>query len=397
MSSARPFWEIFSRFGIVSPRYFPAPTTIAWALADRLVAGDLGGDLLVTLIRLAFAFALAAVPAVPLGLLMGIARPVRDLVEPYLAFIFPVPKITLLPFLMIILGVGEPAFVLTGASSAFFQIVISTLAGVQTMDPRLIEVGRNYGAHGPRLFWKVILPAALPAIFTGLRPTSGWRSSRSSPSSSSRRSRASAISSIATGNAEYPEMYAAFALVGGSVSCSRSPRPSGASADLAGRHRGVAARLGREHSMLLDDDCRREEPHILFDLPQLRIDRLCRNASGRVGDIEDVGGFRRDRRPIVLAVDDRATHALVVPHDHVTGEDGLEGAVHLSHLVAVARCVDRNGALQLRDVMAGRQDQRLHLGDEVGVDQECHVRQALSLRHDRLDLKLHMVRLPNRL
>ena len=79
------------------------------------------------------------------------------------------PKITLLPFLLIILGVGEPAFVLTGSSSAFFQIVISTLGGVQTMDPRLLDVGRNYGAHGARLFWQVILPAALPAIFTGLR------------------------------------------------------------------------------------------------------------------------------------------------------------------------------------------------------------------------------------
>jgi len=162
-------WEICSRFAIVSPRYFPAPTTIAWTLADRLVAGDLGTDLLVTLTRLGFAFALAAVPAVPLGLLMGIARPVRDLVEPYLAFIFPVPKIALLPFLMIILGVGEPAFVLTGASSAFFQIVISTLGGVQSLDPRLLEAGRNYGAHGARLFRKVILPAALPSIFTGLR------------------------------------------------------------------------------------------------------------------------------------------------------------------------------------------------------------------------------------
>ena len=162
-------WEICSRLSIVSPRYFPAPTTIAWTLADRFVAGDLGTDLLVTLTRLGFAFALAAVPAVPLGLAMGMARPVRDFVEPYLAFIFPVPKIALLPFLLIIVGVGEPAFVLTGASSAFFQIVISTLAGVQTMDPRLLDVGRNYGARGPRLFWKVILPAALPAIFTGLR------------------------------------------------------------------------------------------------------------------------------------------------------------------------------------------------------------------------------------
>ena len=162
-------WEIASRLAVVSSRYFPAPTTIAWVLADRFLEGDLGAQALVTLARLACAFALAAVPGVLLGLLMGSARPVRAAIEPYIAFIFPVPKITLLPFLLIILGVGEPAFVLTGAASAFFQIVISTLGGVQTLDPRLLEAGRNYGAHGARLFWKVILPAALPSIFTGLR------------------------------------------------------------------------------------------------------------------------------------------------------------------------------------------------------------------------------------
>jgi NitT/TauT family transport system permease protein len=162
-------WELCSQLALMSPRYFPAPTTIGGVLADRFAAGDLGAHTLVTLTRLGAAFAIAAVPAVPLGLLMGIARPVREAVEPYIAFIFPVPKITLLPFLLIVLGVGEPAFVLTGALSAFFQIVISTLAGVQTMDPRLLEVGRNYGARGARLFCRIIVPAALPAIFTGLR------------------------------------------------------------------------------------------------------------------------------------------------------------------------------------------------------------------------------------
>jgi len=152
-------WEICSRFAVVPPRYFPPPTTVGWVLVDRVVAGDLGAQSLVTLARLGSAFAIAALPGVLLGLLMGVARPLRDAVEPYIAFIFPVPKITLLPFLLIILGVGEPAFVLTGATSAFFQIVISTLGGVQTMDPRLLA----------RLFWKIILPAALPSIFTGLR------------------------------------------------------------------------------------------------------------------------------------------------------------------------------------------------------------------------------------
>lgn len=162
-------WELASRLAILSPRYFPPPTAIGAALVDRLTAGELAAETFVTLTRLAVAFALAAVPAVPLGLLMGMARPVRDAVEPYIAFLFPVPKIAMLPFFLILLGVGEPAFVLTGAISAFFQITISTLAGVQTMDPRFLDVGRNYGAHGLRLFRKVILPAALPAIFTGLR------------------------------------------------------------------------------------------------------------------------------------------------------------------------------------------------------------------------------------
>jgi NitT/TauT family transport system permease protein len=162
-------WEVAARLALVSPRYFPPPTVVGGVLASGLAAGDLAAETLVTLARLGAAFALAAVPAVPLGLLMGMARPVREVVDPYVAVLFPVPKIALLPFLLIVLGVGEPAFVVTGAASAFFQIVISTLAGVSTMDPRLLDVGRSYGAHGRRLFLKVILPAALPAIFTGLR------------------------------------------------------------------------------------------------------------------------------------------------------------------------------------------------------------------------------------
>ena len=162
-------WEAASRLALVSPRYFPPPTVIATGLVAGLAGGELGDAFLVTLGRLLASFAIAAVPGVALGLVMGMLRPVRNAVEPYVAFLFPVPKIALLPFLLILLGVGEPAFVITGAISAFFQIVISTLAGVQTMDPRLLDVGRNYGAGGARLFWKVILPAALPSIFTGLR------------------------------------------------------------------------------------------------------------------------------------------------------------------------------------------------------------------------------------
>jgi NitT/TauT family transport system permease protein len=162
-------WELAARLALISPRYFPPPTAIGAFLARHAGDSDLGAETLTTVSRLGAAFAIAAIPGVPLGLLMGMLRPVREAIDPYVAFLYPVPKIALLPFLLILLGVGEAAFVLTGALSAFFQIAISTLAGVQTMDPRLVEVGRNYGARGPTLFRKVILPAALPSIFTGLR------------------------------------------------------------------------------------------------------------------------------------------------------------------------------------------------------------------------------------
>ena len=162
-------WEVAARLAIVSPRYFPPPTAVGAGLVANFGEGDLGAETLTTLTRLAAAFALAALAGVPLGLAMGRIRAVREAIDPYVAFLFPVPKIAMLPFLLIVLGVGEPAFVLTGAISAFFQITISTLAGVQTMDPRLIDVGHNYGVRGGRLFHKIILPAALPSIFTGLR------------------------------------------------------------------------------------------------------------------------------------------------------------------------------------------------------------------------------------
>lgn len=162
-------WELCSRLLILPPRYFPPPSVVAATLGQLLGGGSLWAEILVTLSRLGWAFALAAVAGVPLGLLMGLWRPVRRAVEPFIGSLYPLPKIALLPLFLILLGVGERAFVLTGAVTAFFQIVISTLGGVQSIDPRLLDVGRNYGARGPALFRKIILPAALPAILTGLR------------------------------------------------------------------------------------------------------------------------------------------------------------------------------------------------------------------------------------
>ena len=161
-------WEVAVWLGLMSGRYFPPPSAIAATFVRLIAAGVLWKEALVTLARLAAAFLLAAGPAVALGLAMGLWRPVRNALEPYVAAL-PLAQGRAPSALLILLGVGEAAFVVTGAITAFFQIALSTAGGVQSLDPRLIEVGRNYGARGLGLFRKVILPGALPAIFTGLR------------------------------------------------------------------------------------------------------------------------------------------------------------------------------------------------------------------------------------
>ena len=162
-------WELAARVALVSPRYFPPPTTIAAKLSQLLATGDFWTDALTTLGRLGAAFAVAAVIGVPLGLAMGLWRPLRRVVEPPVALLYPLPKIALLPLFLILVGVGEGAFVGTAAVTACFQVITSTAGGTATIDPRLVEAGRNYGAAGLALFRKVIFPAALPAVLTGLR------------------------------------------------------------------------------------------------------------------------------------------------------------------------------------------------------------------------------------
>ena len=161
-------WEIAARTALVSPRYFPPPTVVVAMLGRLLTAGEFWGDAFTTLARLAGAFLVAALAGVPLGLAMGLWRPLRRGLEPLVAMLYPLPKIALLPLFLILLGVGEGAFVFTAAVTAFFQIVTSTVGGAATIDPRLVEAGRNYGARGVALFRKIILPAALPAVLVAI-------------------------------------------------------------------------------------------------------------------------------------------------------------------------------------------------------------------------------------
>lgn len=162
-------WESLVALGVLRTDYLPPPTQLGPHLVGLLAGGELWRHLGVTLYRLGFSFVLAFIPAVLLGLSLGMSRSVRLALEPILTSLYAIPKIALLPLVMLVLGVNERTLIFTSALTSFIQMTVSTMGGVLAVDRSVLEAGRNYGATGWRLFRYVLLPSALPDIFTGMR------------------------------------------------------------------------------------------------------------------------------------------------------------------------------------------------------------------------------------
>ena len=166
-------WEITVRVGVLDIRFFPPPTQVFVILAEMMISGELFEHIGISFQRIALGFILSSVPGILLGLLVGWSRGVRAFVDPIIAATYPIPKIAILPLLLVIFGLGEASKVATVAIAGFFLVLISTVHGVLQIDHVLIQAAENYGAKGWKLFTKVILPACLPSIFTGLRLSLG--------------------------------------------------------------------------------------------------------------------------------------------------------------------------------------------------------------------------------
>lgn len=162
-------WELSVRAGFLDGRFFPPPSRVLSALGTMVLSGELWAHLSASLWRIAAGFVLGAVPGILAGLAMGWSRAVRAVLDPLVAATYPLPKIAILPLLLLIFGIGEASKVAVVAIAVFFMVVITTAHGVKQIDPALILAARSLGAGGSRLFTRVVLPASLPAVFTGLR------------------------------------------------------------------------------------------------------------------------------------------------------------------------------------------------------------------------------------
>lgn len=161
-------WEALVVTGVLDRRFFPPPSEIVARLAQLLNDGSLVTATVVTLRRMVVGFVLATVPAVFIGVLMGINPVARLALSPLITAIYPVPKIALVPMVVILFGLGEGSKYAVVVISVFFLVAINTLAGVLNVEGRYFDIARNNGARGWDLVRTVALPAALPSILTGV-------------------------------------------------------------------------------------------------------------------------------------------------------------------------------------------------------------------------------------
>jgi NitT/TauT family transport system permease protein len=160
-------WEAVARAGWVDPLFVPSPTSVASAF------GRIGRDAMTglgdTLFTMAVAYVLSVVLGVSTGVVIGSMRTLRGVVNPFVIALYGIPKILILPWIVLILGFGTAPAILYGAAHGLFPIVVLVIGAVRDVDRTLLTVARAFGASTWQLYWKVILPAIVPTVLAGMR------------------------------------------------------------------------------------------------------------------------------------------------------------------------------------------------------------------------------------
>lgn len=164
-------WEWYGRG--VSSIFFSYPTAIAAAVPDMIESGELGRALLSSLQPFAVGWGASIILGVLVGLLMGRYRVVDALLDAQISALYSAPTVALIPIFILWLGLGFRAKVAIIFLSAFFPIAINSQSGARAVTPDLIDIGRVERAREDQIFTKIVVPASLPFIMTGIRLSVG--------------------------------------------------------------------------------------------------------------------------------------------------------------------------------------------------------------------------------
>ncbi|TWS95677.1 ABC transporter permease subunit [Reyranella sp. CPCC 100927] len=162
-------WEAASRLGQLPATILPAPSDVLAAAWRLLKTGELSTNIGVSFLRAVSGFIVGGGIGLALGLANGLSSLSEKITDTTLQMVRNVPHLALIPLVILWFGIEEEAKLFLVALGVFFPIYINTLLGVRSVDPQLVEMGRAYGMDRWTLFRRVILPAALPSLFVGLR------------------------------------------------------------------------------------------------------------------------------------------------------------------------------------------------------------------------------------
>jgi NitT/TauT family transport system permease protein len=162
-------WETIPRLGLADPTFLPPFSEVIAAGWQLTQTGELYDDVAASLLRALSGFLISVVLIVPLGLAVGWYARLGDLLNQFIEVCRNTAPLALLPVFILLLGIGEFSKITMVIYSCAWPLLLNTIAGVKQVDPLLIKSARTMGASPQQLFRKVILPAALPTIFVGIR------------------------------------------------------------------------------------------------------------------------------------------------------------------------------------------------------------------------------------
>ena len=163
------FWETAVRVNLISAHLMPPPSEIVRTLRDLIADGSLLGHIGVSTLRVLIGFVIGAALAMVVGALLGLSRRLEALFDPTFQALRAIPSLAWVPLLLLWQGIDESPKITLIAIGAFFPVYLSLVAGIHNADRKLVEVGEMYGLGSLALIRRILLPAALPSLFTGIR------------------------------------------------------------------------------------------------------------------------------------------------------------------------------------------------------------------------------------
>ncbi len=167
-------WDLTARFKIIDLLSWPPFLDIALRWVELAVNGEIAAALLISVWRVLVGYALAVAIAVPLGLLIGYSNRIFYLLEPTLESLRPIPVVALIPVIILFFGLGSTMKIVIITYACFFPILLNTISGVRHLDRVLVDTARTFGLSRWHTISRVMVPAATPYIFTGMRISVGF-------------------------------------------------------------------------------------------------------------------------------------------------------------------------------------------------------------------------------